>query len=72
MLEKAMHMFRKPSTTVWIARWIVSFGKKGNAGSDKCDASDKIWLTIETCNKQKEELQPRKFYLKNFNLKVLC
>lgn len=49
---KLTHISTNPSTTVLIARAIVSRGKNGIAGSGAQEARDRIWHTMDTYNQE--------------------
>lgn len=51
--DQISHISRKPSTTVRIARSTLSREKNGTAGSDAQEASDKMWLTMDTLKRNR-------------------
>lgn len=51
--DQISHISRKPSTTVRIARSTVSRENNGTAGSDAQEASDKMWLTMDTLKRNR-------------------
>lgn len=51
-MKKLTHISTNPSTTVLIARAIVSRGKNGIAGSGAQEARDRIWHTMDTYNQE--------------------